>query len=142
MVKKTKSPAKKAKPAKKMADVAKKSPRAAAKPQGASKKTAAPAKRSRSSSSWFDVASHKPLIAEQTRRLKTFLAAMADGVIDKAELEAQERRLVEAMQETEPLLEPELHAKVTRLLCELTAYDLMQVMHSFHEARPKSVFQG
>ena len=32
------------------------------------------------------MASHKPLIAEEARRLKTFLAAMADGVIDKDEL--------------------------------------------------------
>ena len=46
------------------------------------------------------------------------------------------------MQEVEPLLEPDLHAKVTRLLCELTAYDLMQVMHSLHHSRPKTVFQG
>ena len=129
MAKKTKSRAKKVKPAGKKAK--------------APKKKAAPRpKRSRSISSWFDVASHKPLIAEQARRLKTFLAAMADGVIDKSELAAQEQRLIAAMREVEPLLEPDLHAKVTRLLCELTAYDLMQVMHSFHEARPKSVFQG
>ena len=142
MAKKSKPPAKEVKPAGKTAKATKKAPRATAKSAATPKKAAASAKRSRSTSSWFDEASHKPLIAEQARRLKTFLAAMADGVIDKAELEAQEERLVAAMREIEPLLEPDLHAKVTRLLCELTAYDLMQVMHSFHEARPKSVFQG
>lgn len=136
MAKKTQSPAKKMK----KAAARKQSSRASAKSGAAPRK--AGAKRSKSVLSWFDVASHKPLIAEQSRRLKTFLAAMADGVIDKAELKAQEERLVEAMREVEPLLAADLHAKVTRLLCELTAYDLMQVMHSFHEARPKSVFQG
>ncbi len=67
---------------------------------------------------------------------------MADGMIDEGELRAQEKRLVQAMRETEPLLKASLHAKVTHLLCELTAYDLMQVMHSFHRARPKTEFQG
>jgi hypothetical protein len=140
MAKKTKPPQRKIKPPGKSAKAAKKAPRTFGKAAAAPQKSAAGVKRSKSS--WFDVASHKPLIAEQARRLKTFLAAMADGVIDKSELEAQEERLVAAMQEIEPLLEPDLHAKVTRLLCELTAYDLMQILHSFHEARPKSAFQG
>ena len=129
MAKITKSRAKKVKPAGKKA----KAPKTKAAPRP---------KRSRSISSWFDVASHKPLIAEQARRLKTFLAAVADGLIDEAELEAQEKRLVQVMKEVQPLLEPGLHAKVTELLCELTAYDLMQVMHSFHQARPKTTFRG
>jgi len=141
---------KKAKTAAKKGPVAtKKSPAAAGKARPASgkakaapKKAAPAAAKPKRVSSWFDDASHKPLIAEQARRLKTFLAAVADGVIDEAELAAQEKRLVQVMKEVEPLLSPDLHARLTRLLCELTAYDLMQVMHSFHEARPKSVFQG
>jgi len=46
------------------------------------------------------------------------------------------------MQEVEPLLSDEQHAKVTQLLVELTAYDVMNVLHSMHEARPKTVFRG
>ncbi len=141
--------AKKAKTAAKKGPAAtKKSPavagrvRPSGKAKAAPKKAAAAAAKPRRVSSWFDVASHKPLIAEQARRLKTFLAAVADGVIDQAELEAQEKRLVQVMKEVEPLLSPDLHARLTRLLCELTAYDLMQVMHSFHEARPKTAFRG
>ncbi len=141
--------AKKAKAgAKKGPAAAKKSPAAAGKARSvgkakaASKKAAPAPAKAKKVSSWFDDASHKPLIAEQARRLKTFLAAVADGVIDEAELEAQEKRLVQVMKEVQPLLEPGLHAKVTELLCELTAYDLMQVMHSFHEARPKTAFRG
>ena len=54
------------------------------------------------------------MIAEQAQRLESFLAAMADGVIDESELQAQEARLVKLMKEVEPLLDDELHAKVTR----------------------------
>jgi hypothetical protein len=67
---------------------------------------------------------------------------MADGRIDASELEAQQARLVKLMKEIEPKLNDELHAKVTQLLVELTAYDLMKVLHSMHAARPKTVFRG
>src|SRR5688572_33446595 len=93
-------------------------------------------------SAWFDESSNAPVIAEQVQRLESYLAAVADGVVDAKELQAQEARLVALMKEVEPLLSDELHAKVTRLLCELSAYDLMQFMHSMHAARPKTVFQG
>ena len=67
---------------------------------------------------------------------------MADGVVDTAEVKAQEKRLVALMKKVEPKLNDELHEKVTELLCELTAYDLMQVLHAMHAKRPKSVFRG
>jgi hypothetical protein len=91
---------------------------------------------------WFDEATHTSLIADYAQRFEPFLAAVADGVVDKAQLDAQEARLVELMQEVEPLLEPKLHAKVTKLLCELTAYDIMHAMHLMHQARPKTSFRG
>ena len=93
-------------------------------------------------SAWFDESSNAPVIAEQVQRLDSYLSAVADGVVDAKELQAQEARLVSLMKEVEPLLSDELHEKVTRLLCELSAYDLMQVMHSMHAARPKTVFKG
>ena len=46
------------------------------------------------------------------------------------------------MREIEPLLSPEAHEKVTQLLCEVTAYDLMQAMHLAGKTRPKTVFRG
>ena len=67
---------------------------------------------------------------------------MAEGRIDESELAAQEGRLVKLMKEVEPLLGDALHEKVTRMLCELTAYDLMQVLHSMQESRPQTAFQG
>lgn len=93
-------------------------------------------------SAWFDEDSNEPLIAEQAQRLDSYLAAMADGTIEASELQAQEARLIALMKEVEPQLSPELHAKVTQLLCELTAYDIMQLLHTMHEARPKSTFRG
>jgi hypothetical protein len=103
-----------------------------------SEKPAAPAGRQK----WFDEASHEPLIENYARQLDSFLQTMADGVVDESEIAAQEERLIGLMKEVEPLLDDEVHAKVTRLLCELTAYDIMQMMHSLQAARPKTQFRG
>jgi hypothetical protein len=46
------------------------------------------------------------------------------------------------MREVEPAMDDDLHEKVTRLLCELTAYDIMQMMHSWEKARPHVEFRG
>ena len=35
-----------------------------------------------------------------------------------------------------------LHAKITALLCELTAYDLMQTLYQMQQSRPRTVFRG
>jgi hypothetical protein len=101
-------------------------------------KPAAPAGRQK----WFDDASHEPLIENYARQLDSFMQTMADGVVDDHEIRAQEGRLVELMKEVEPLLDDDTHAKVTRLLCELTAYDIMQMLHSLQEVRPKARFRG
>ncbi|MDZ4820335.1 MAG: hypothetical protein SGJ20_15325 [Planctomycetota bacterium] len=93
-------------------------------------------------SKWFDENSETSIIAEQARKLDSFLIAVADGQVDTHELEAQEQRLIDLMREVEPQLPPALHAKVTELLCELTAYDMMQVLNLMQETRPKTVFHG
>ena len=92
--------------------------------------------------SWLNRSTNSPMIEQHARRLESFLAALADGVVEESEVKAQEQRLVELMREIEPQLDDALHEKVTRLLCELTAYDLMQVLHSMHAARPKRKFRG
>jgi len=97
---------------------------------------------SQGSSAWFDEKANVPLISERAQQLESFLSAMADGKVEQAEVEAQEARLVKLMKEVEPMLSPELHAKVTELLCELTAYDLMQMLAAMHQARPKTAFRG
>jgi hypothetical protein len=93
-------------------------------------------------SRWFDEGSNAPVIAEQSKRLDSFVAAIADGKVTDAELQDQEARLVKLMKEIEPKLDPKLHARVTELLCELTAYDMMQVFNMMQQSRPKTVFRG
>jgi hypothetical protein len=92
--------------------------------------------------SWLNETTQSPLIQEYAQQLTTFVAAMADGTIDSSELGEQETRLRTLMQEVEPKLDDALHASVTRLLCELTAYNIMQTLSSLQEARPKSAFRG
>ena len=91
---------------------------------------------------WFDDKTDAPLLAEYARKLDSFCDAVADGKITSAELDEQEKRLVGLMREIEPMLSPEAHEKVTQLLCEVTAYDLMQAMHLAGKTRPKTVFRG
>ena len=91
---------------------------------------------------WFDAHSEAPMLAEYARKLDSFLDVVADGRVDVQELEAQEKRVVALMKEVEPLLTPEAHDKVTQLLCEVTAYDLMNTFHMAGKARPKTKFRG
>ncbi len=92
--------------------------------------------------SWLDDKSQTTLIDEYTQKLGTFMAALADGQVDDSELTAQEQRLVALMKEVEPSLNDALHEKVTRLLCELTAFNVMQTLNSLQSSRPKTKFQG
>ena len=43
--------------------------------------------------SWFDERAEHPVIQEQLSKLDSFTSAMADGVVEKRELDAQEQRL-------------------------------------------------
>lgn len=88
--------------------------------------------------SWIDADSNPDLDA-QVARLEHFTRSMADGVIDAKELETQENNLVKAMREVESTLDDATHAKVTRLLAELTAYSVMRTLHEFQAARVKSL---
>ncbi len=92
--------------------------------------------------SWLDDQAQTTLIDDYARNLGTFVDAMADGVVDSNEVAAQEKRVVALMQEVEPRLDDATHEQVTKLLCELSAFNVMQVLHSLYEARPKTRFQG
>ena len=96
------------------------------------------AKASAGKTPWFDEKNESEMITEYARKLDSFLDVVADGVVDSKELEAQETRVVALMREVEPLLSPEAHEKVTHLLCEVTAYDLMNAMHLAGKSRPRS----
>jgi hypothetical protein len=67
---------------------------------------------------------------------------MADGVIDEDELQGQEKKLVSLMKKIEPQLDDPLHEQVTELLCEITVYDMMQMLVHLQDSRPECQFRG
>ena len=58
----------------------------------------------RSKSAWLDETSSVPIISEKAQQMESFLAAMADGKVNAAEVAAQEAKLTAVMKEVEPLL--------------------------------------
>ena len=92
--------------------------------------------------SWLDAETQEPQFAEYVQRLETFTDALADGVIDENEMVGQEDRLIEALKEVEPHLDDELHEKVTHLLCELTAYNIMKSLRELQTAAVAGVVGG
>jgi hypothetical protein len=92
--------------------------------------------------SWLDSSSRSTVIDKQAQQLESFLKAMADGRVDDREIDEQEQRVVTLMKRIEPGLDDELHAQLTELLCELSAYNIMQTLYSLSESRPTSVFRG
>jgi hypothetical protein len=91
---------------------------------------------------WLDEKSETPLIDDYVQRLGSFLEAMADGRIEASELKTQEDRVVALMKTVEPELNDEVHEKVTHLLCELSAYNIMHTIHQLVEKQPKTKFRG
>ena len=92
--------------------------------------------------SWIDEATNDPLIDDYAQKLDSFLQTFEDGRVDEDELKAQENRVTTLMKEVEPQLNDELHEKVTQLLCELSAYDIMQFTFQIEQAKPAATFQG
>ena len=88
--------------------------------------------------SWINDNSHPDLDAH-VEGLEHFTASLADGVIDDAELATQEANLVSAMKAVEGALSDDQHAKVTKLLAELTAYSVMRTLHDMAQARVQKV---
>ena len=91
--------------------------------------------------SWVDPETNEPLIEDYAKHLESFVRAFQDGVISDKEISDQEASLVEIMKDVESVLDDEAHAKVTRLLCELTAYDIMQFTYEMQQARA-AMFRG
>jgi len=92
--------------------------------------------------SWFDEHAEHQMIQEKLEKLESFTSALADGVISKAELDGQERRLVAAMKTLEAELGDELHEKVTTVLIELTGYNVMRLLHELQAERARVAFSG
>ena len=90
--------------------------------------------------SWFDDKAEHPIIQEQVTKLASFTNALADGVVTSQELNEQEERVIAAMKSVERDLNDDQHEKVTKLLVELTAYDVMRLLHELHAERARLTF--
>jgi len=93
-----------------------------------------------SHASWFDDKAEQPIVLEGVKKLESFTGALADGVVEKGELAAQEQRLVSALKRLEPLLNDEQHAHATDVLVELTAYNIMRLLHELQAERARIAF--
>jgi predicted transcriptional regulator len=87
--------------------------------------------------SWFDDKAGHEAIQERVSKLESFTSALADGVITAQELSGQEKRLVDAMKQVESTLSDEQHAKVTTVLVELTAYNIMRLLQELQVERTR-----
>lgn len=91
--------------------------------------------------SWID-ADNAPALDAHVGQLEHFTASMQDGVIDSAELKKQEENLLAAMKAVEKDLSDEQHGKVTALLAELSAYNVMKTLHELMGPRVAKAVKG
>ena len=89
--------------------------------------------------SWFDDKAGHELIQERMSKLDSFTSALADGKVTSQELDGQEKRLIAAMKSVEPALSDEAHDKVTTVLVELSAYNVMRLLHELQTERARMV---
>jgi hypothetical protein len=92
--------------------------------------------------SWFDDKAEHPILQERATKLDSFTSALADGVVSKQEVDGQEQRLVTAMRALEPELSDALHEKVTTVLVELSAYNVMRLLHELQAERARMAFNN
>jgi aldehyde:ferredoxin oxidoreductase len=87
---------------------------------------------------WLDEETDLPALDEHVQQLEHFTQALADGVVDAQELAKQNEAVVAAMKAVQSELTDEQHAKVTRLLVELTALNIMQTLHELAAGRVRA----
>jgi len=92
--------------------------------------------------SWFDDKAEHPILQERASKLESFTNALADGVVTRRELQGQEQRLMAALKALEPELSDALHAKVTTVLVELSAYNVMRLLHELQTERARIAFSN
>jgi len=91
--------------------------------------------------SWLDDKAEHPLIQERVQQLDTFTSALADGVVTAQELSSREQRLIAAMKSVESDLPDAVHIKMTTVLVEMTAYNVMRLLHELQAGRARVAFQ-
>ena len=92
--------------------------------------------------SWFDDKAEHPAIHDRVQELESFTNAMADGAVSSQELQSQADRLAVAMKALEGQLSDDVHAQVTTVLVELSAYNVMRVLHELQASHARTAFSG
>ena len=90
--------------------------------------------------SWFDDNAQHPSIHERMEKLESFTSTLADGQVSKQELSEQEERLMAALKSLEPDLNDAQHAKATTVLVELSAYNVMRLLHELRAEQTRMAF--
>jgi predicted transcriptional regulator len=90
--------------------------------------------------SWFDGKMEYQIIQDRVTKLASFTSALEDGVVSKQELDGQEQRLMAAMKQVEGQLNDDQHEKVTALLVEMSAYNVMRLLHELQSERARLAF--
>lgn len=90
---------------------------------------------------WLDEDTDLPALEAHVQKLEHFTNSLADGVIDADELAKQNDAVVAAMKAVQDELSDEQHAKVTTLLVELTALNIMATLHELTANRMRQVVE-
>lgn len=93
-----------------------------------------------SRTSWLGDDANLSLLDDRVRSLTFFTDALADGHVVEAEVQAQEQRVIAAIQAVESSLNDAQHAGVTALLVEISAYNIMRTLHELELAHARRVF--
>ena len=81
-----------------------------------------------------------PALTDQVEKLEHFTNSLADGLVDADELNKQQENLAAAMKAVEGDLSDEQHEKVTQVLVELTAFNIMHLLHDLAAERARKAF--
>ena len=93
-------------------------------------------------SDWLDENTNLPTLDERAMKLEHFVNSMADGIIDKKELDKQNEAVVTAMKAVQGELSDDQHAKVTTVLVEVTALTIMNTLHELAASRLRRIDGG
>ena len=85
--------------------------------------------------SWIDPETNELRIEGYAKKLTPFARAFSDGVISEQEISDQQARLTDLMKSIEPALDDQMHAKVTKMVIELTAFNIMQFVYQMQQER-------
>ncbi|MDY7040277.1 MAG: hypothetical protein SVX38_05385 [Chloroflexota bacterium] len=68
--------------------------------------------------SWFDPESNDMMFSEYMEQMESWQVALADGVVEPAEVQQQAQKVAEMLRVLEPKLSDELHEELTKIFYE------------------------